>query len=396
MIQLYRFNILYILLIFIWQSIQTNLLKGFDGAGRINFILTCAILFINLLNFKNIKRVFFQNAILKIALIALIYKILNSYFLYDPMHTKIPLEAFVVSRLVIPFTLILTTSLIPKKHINTFLLLMIGTLYFSSILFMIGSNFDEGKFSNKMFNINEIVLVLIALIACIILYAIRVRLSSYILILLLIFPTIFILFSGSRMGFGAYLILVLGYWFIVQDKKSINFIFKMVFIGLVCYVSFQYITDNTVVGKRLMSTTEDSMNIEESGLVQGTVFEKFGDRGIFYIKGWALFVQNPVFGIGLLNFNKTNNFVCHVEYIIHLCELGSIGFLFYIFFLRSLWINIRKRIRYKDNVETHFLFCILICILFSGLVLFLYNSYAIAALFGIMSLLTLRISHKIK
>lgn len=394
MIQLYRFNILYILLIFIWQSIQINLLKGFDGAGRINFILTCAILLLNLLNFKNIRRVFAQNAILKIALVALIYKIINSYFLYDPMHTKIPLDVFIISRLVVPFALILTISLIPKKHINIFLLLMIGTLYFSGILFMIGSSFDEGKFSNKMFNINELVLVLIALIAFIILYAIRVRLSSYLLILLLIFPTIFILYSGSRMGFGAYLILVLGYWFIVQDKKSINFIFKMVFIGLVCYVSFQYITENTVVGKRLMSTTEDSMNIKESRLVQGTVFEKFGDRGIFYIKGWALFVQNPVCGIGLLNFNKSNYFVCHVEYIIHLCELGIIGFLFYILFLRALWINIRKRIRYKDNVEAHFLFCILICILFSAMVLFLYNSYAIAALFGVITLLTLNVKKK--
>ncbi|KIA96297.1 O-antigen ligase [Flavobacterium sp. KMS] len=390
MIKLYKLNIGFIVIIFIWQATQTSIFSGFDGAGRVNVFLTISILLLNLFNDKFAYNVLKENSILIIAFLALIYKIINSYFLYNPNFNKIDTEIFIMSRLVIPFVIIYVVTLIPVRRVNVFLKVMIITLYASSSIFMFTSNFVNGRFHNNMMNMNEIVIIILALVATILLYALNNRMSLFKVISLLIIPTVYIVLSGSRMAFGAFLILGLGYWTIKQEKMDFTFIFKMIVLGIVCYSLFQYIAENTTLGERLMNTTEDLSGMSEAKIVKGTIFEKFGDRGIYYIKGWSIFLDNPYFGIGLLNYRKTNSYVCHVEYMINLAELGIIGFTFYFLLLKSMFSKIYTKIRLNKDLQSKFLMCILFSIIFCGFVLFLYNSFAIAYLFGIISLLTLR------
>ena len=68
-----------------------------------------------------------------------------------------------------------------------------------------------------------------------------------------------------------------------------------------------------------------------------------GDRAYFYINGWRLFCEQPVFGIGLFNFRQTmrTHLPIHSEYIVQLCEMGIIGSILFINYYRSIFKRIR-------------------------------------------------------
>ena len=181
---------------------------------------------------------------------------------------------------------------------------------------------------------------------------------------------------------------MLAYFFQSREQIGIKSALKYVFtFSIISLLIFLYFGD-TLLGERLLGTVEQTELVESDNPAEGTIFEHYGDRGIYYVLGWRLFLENFIWGIGLLNFNEYYYTVNHVEYMIQLAELGIIGFIFYILFNSMILKNIVKKrnlILEQKELFTYLLF-VFGSILFSASVLFLYSSIAVAAIYGIFIL----------
>ena len=384
MIKIFYINTTYLAFIFIWFALRLNLLDGIDSAGRLDVFISIIVLMLNVVYNKN----FLVNNSIKIWLIWFMYASLNSLFLFDDSFNAVSMTSFILYSLFVPFVIMSVTASFNEKDVNKFLNLLEYILFISVFLFFFNSKSMNGRIINESFNVNELVLVTNALVATIIIRSLLINRNLFKVIGLITFPSIYILLSGSRMGFGALLILVFGYWFATQNRNLLVFIIRLLFVGIISLFLFDLIIENTVLGERLVSTTTQSENMTFNP-AEGTIFQVFGDRGIFYITAWSVFINNPVFGIGLLNYQKTNLFVLHVEYLIHLAELGIIGFALYTSFIYSLIKNIKfKNIDIYVQRKAIMLYFILLSIMFCATVLFLYKSFAIAYLFGLIILLS--------
>jgi hypothetical protein len=388
MVTVTNVNIVFLAFIFIWQALRLNILNGIDGAGRLILLSSFLVLILNFSRNIEFRKIFTSNTSVRLWLIWFIYAVVNTVFLYDDEHTEVSIDIFILNRLFVPFFIISIVSSFNQLNLRKVLKYMEIALFVVTLIFILGSDFAGGRFSNDFLNINELVLIVISLVVTIFLRNLVDNKSLILLVTKLVVPTYFIVFAGSRMGFMAYVILLFGFYFCRSSKRNTLFVFQVCLIGFISYFTLHYIAANTLLGERLMMTTEQGANLTENP-AEGTIFEYFGDRGGFYIIGWSLFRESFPFGIGLLNYSKTNTFVSHVEYIIHLAELGIFGILLYLAFLRSLWVNLKLKL--KSTIQSQYInfgFFILVSIIFCASVLFLYNSYAVAYMFGLIILLS--------
>ena len=98
--------------------------------------------------------------------------------------------------------------------------------------------------------------------------------------------------------------------------------------------------ERTIIGKRF----QEAYLIEQ----QATQFEeRFAGRGRFYVRGWKLFKEYPIAGVGLGNYQLYANdrLRPHTDYVIILAETGLIGFLFYFGAYSIILLNLIKAFR---------------------------------------------------
>ncbi len=68
------------------------------------------------------------------------------------------------------------------------------------------------------------------------------------------------------------------------------------------------------MGERMVALSSG----EETGqyIKTGTILDLLGERAIYYIVGWSNFLENPLFGIGLWNYQMYAKVVfLHLPYI---------------------------------------------------------------------------------
>ncbi len=167
-------------------------------------------------------------------------------------------------------------------------------------------------------------------------------------------PISAIFLCGSRNGL---LLLVLVFvavlfsHFFADRKNSIPY-FKLILISIILFVIGYYLIHNTIMGERFLRSNEigDRFYVAKTG----TILDLLGDREIYYILGWRNFIDNPIFGIGLRNFDAYNGwfgYPLHSEYLIHLTEGGLIGIFLYSYFIfiitSGLYNQFKKN---KDNI----------------------------------------------
>jgi hypothetical protein len=383
-----KLNIFYSPFLLIWQSIQMNLLNGFDGAGRITGSMTLLIFVLNGQFFiKKNERI---TNVLLLRILMVIWVSANSFFLYDPKLFNVPLLVFFFNTILVPFVVFLSISAIDKKNIGFFLKLSEKTLFLAIIINYFGSNFMEGRLLNEELNINEIVLVNAALMTIVLLNSLYFKRHLLTTLILIVIPVVFSILSGSRMSFGSTIILLFGFAISSFNKINWKTILNVFLISLSVFLLTKNILSKTVVFDRLLSTSTQNEELTHNE-AEGTVFEYFGDRGSFYVEGLRIFFEHPITGIGLLNYAQTHDKVSHVEYMIYLAELGAIGFILYFLFLRAIYNQIKSKKQEKiGDKSLYFLPYMLLNLIFCGLVLFLYNSFAVAYIFGLLFLLSKR------
>lgn len=208
------------------------------------------------------------------------------------------------------------------------------------------------------------------------------KLSS--LFLKLLYPILFILLSQSRNGFGMVIIMFLGYYyaFVMKCRASFKQLFGAMIVCGVLLFSVNYVLGHTGLGNRISGDIEAA---ETRALRTGTILDNIaGERLIYYVNGFAIWIEHPLTGIGLDNYQNYVNgeYPMHVEYFVHLAEGGIIAAFLWGLFIFSLFRIIMKANipKSKKAIALFTMFTILFTCLFTVM----YNGELNMLLFGIV------------
>lgn len=187
------------------------------------------------------------------------------------------------------------------------------------------------------------------------------------LVVFSILPIVVTLLSGSRNGLLLISIALITFVFAnIVSEVRLEKVFTL-FIGcIVLYCLADYVLNNTFVGERMLDTKEQAKRL---GLETGTMLDIFGDRGVYYYYGWKLFMEMPVFGIGLWNFRHVSPlpYPLHAEYMVHLCEGGLIGFIVYLLIIINFIKHLISEFVENKNTMSFILVVFMFSYLFVGL-----------------------------
>ena len=167
------------------------------------------------------------------------------------------------------------------------------------------------------------------LVVCLTYYAAIMKKNWSELLFLSIPSAIIIFLSQTRNAFGMCCIQLIGFYLGVKMKGRLNVrtIGQVLFLSIVLFLGINFMLDHSHIGTRFQE--KESLNYYElKGFATGTVFDKIaGERLIYYVNGYKLFLTNPITGIGYKNYlNKSGGiYPMHVEYMVHLCEGGIIA-----------------------------------------------------------------------
>lgn len=378
-------NYFYLVFIFIWQSMRMTLFNGFDGVGRIIIFASLIIFLINVISSKTFLTSLFK------------WKRVNFFwflwFLYASIHTifyydlrEIPLISFIGVNLFTPFVVMISIANLPGREISRLLKILQHVLFIAILLLFLFARENEGLLELAQFDPNELSLIIIFFVGITILRYLKKEINLLNFVIWITIPSFYLISLGSRMAFGSFMILLLGLMVTKKNQFSGQTFFKYFFLTVSAIVLTIYVLNFTKVGERLKETTEQSETAIDNS-AEGTIFEKYGDRGVYYVIGWELFRKNPIFGIGLRNFINYYPQVNHVEFMVQLSELGLIGFILYslfnIFVIKGIYGK-RKMVLTEQKSIFTFLIFIFIALMFSASVLFLYPSFAVAGIYGLL------------
>lgn len=179
--------------------------------------------------------------------------------------------------------------------------------------------------------------------------------SFFNLLKFIIIPVLITLYAQTRTAFAVVLMQIMGFYYSIVLKTKLNLKNATISILLVfvCYLGVSFMLNNSKLGERF-TTDNYSTNQERIGIKTGTIFDEIaGERLTYYVIGWNLFLENPITGIGLDEYQHATggDYPMHVEYMKHLTEGGIIGAFLFLSFLISLAIEIKnadvdKRIRW--------------------------------------------------
>ena len=194
-----------------------------------------------------------------------------------------------------------------------------------------------------------------------------------------------IFFTSTRKAFAGWAI---GCVFVALTKfdyhKPAN-LFKLAVIAIIAYMALQLMMTYTMMGQRF-NQVEDAGEFAMRNYETVWWLKPLGDRALHYILGWELFLEHPIFGIGIHNFQSITNFAVpiHSEYIVQLCECGIIGTVLYLLFNYQLLKGILKHKKYISNKEGLILLSALATLYFISLTAWQYDAVRIFAQNGII------------
>ena len=309
--RIYVYCVLIFLLICSYANYQ---IIHFDGRGYL--ILSFAWLFI--LTGRNIQYYIKQPPVI-------IWSILMAYHIINAIIKKSDnlTEQSIVSQTLISITLMILVS---KVYVNNkellYKFLIISTYYYLLIAYLYGDTETYGgRLSGFIYTTQ---LGQLAGVSCMIISMYIIYKKKWTLFYLYIYPIFIMLLAGARNGFlmVAFAFVCLAVPFLFKRKRVL---ILLVFIVLILINSFI----NTQLYERLIT------GAQESPLTTGTIWDDIlGDRIFYYIVGYQNFIDNPITGIGLLNFSRFNfyNYPIHSEIMTHLAEGGLIALILYLSF----------------------------------------------------------------
>ena len=320
-----------------WEAVQV-LVLNFDSAARISFFLGVLIFFKIILKRKKILK-----KPVRYYFLWLIYAFINSSIQgiehFDNSHYRLFVNLF------LPFILFWMVMNYREKDRIIIHNTIIFSLTVYLLLVVVLGNFQTDRLGSEL-NANSTGLRASFLLFFILLKLAYEDIKIKSALLLMVFPIVIIILSGSRTSYGVMIILMLSLLYIINNNLSKS----VKFVVITCAVSGLILVNNfvltsTSLGERLAQTTTQSSTSDV--LITGTNWDYLGDRGLQYVLAGPIIQENPVFGIGLRNFldYSVTNTVLHSEYLIHLCECGIIGFILFLLFYYWIGRNLVKKLK---------------------------------------------------
>jgi|SRR5690554_1819010 len=373
-----------IFFLIIWDALK----HYFDlDAAIFQTLILLPILFLGLTH--NIKRKYFWNTIssqpASIWLLWIVFALFNTFFITGFYHPNNQNPFIFISAIIITyFFFILIVS--SKSSTKEMIIVMQIAFGFRLILsFIFDSSSIQGtdtvaRFGSE-FNSNAIAFGALFYILLMIIKKIQFNNTHFMEYVFAIISVSTILLTASKKNFLTLVFVLIAYLIIKRSKVVIkNLIIGSISFALIAVLGI-WTMNNTGIGTRILHTFEKSANADSAD-------KMFDHRMSYYINGWEFFKDNPINGIGLINFPYRNNstHVLHTEYMVQLTENGLIGtglfLLFYGFIIKHL-INLRKRkiINQRRTAEVYILGITVMFILFFGS--WIYNNPLMWVLIGL-------------
>lgn len=364
-----RLTTFYYLLVFLILTHESNfyLITHTDGTGYGLTILSALAIFLFVRNHK--IKTFVQPIIFWALLMS--YHLLNCYF-RDILNPEYSIFTITVRNLAL---LTCVPSLYTQNRIKIIYIILIAFLYNLTATYLTGTTDEsEGRLTGIYYTTQ---LGQMAGLACCLVSLLIYLQKKVWLYLLYITPIGIMILSGSRNGLlvvcFALIMLLVAYIYKGNVVKMLLFI-------VVAFVGYNYLL-TTEIYDRLMNVSSDFDIIQT-----GTIWDKIlGDRIFYYVIGFQNFMDNPINGIGLLNFQDYNNYKypLHTESMTHLAEGGLIGITLYILFLNSYIRQFVKSCSFK-NVLLNQMLVLFICIFVVGITARIFHYEFFFVMYGLI------------
>lgn len=372
-----KINYLFLAYVLVWPVLNKTIIP-IDGAGRIG-----QLLFLISLLFNVLERDFLETMNRKPISLWFIWVIYVTivWFWFGHNVTEVfesrPVSdvTFVFTRFVTPFyAMLLIAREIRLNEIPLLKWILACYLIFIMLATFCGTSniTDDGRVMSSMGN--ELPLGAMSMFFWAAYMNLRHKLKTRYVAILFIVAFICILLAATRKAFIGLLIISL-FWLIARNKMyKPQKLFILIGVLALLYLGVQYVMDNTALGERFAGT-DDAAEIYNTSDIP--ILNFLGDRAIFYIMGWEIFLEHPWFGIGLSNFQIETGYPLpiHSEYIVQLCEGGIVGsIIFILFYLNMLTCVVWVRKSNKDNFGIYLLFLSLfLTVLFINLTAWTYQ-----------------------
>lgn len=174
---------------------------------------------------------------------------------------------------------------------------------------------------------------------------------------LFVLPCIIVALSQSRNSLLlvgiSYMACIFDLYFLRQRFSTSKKVMSFIVLSILILIILPVIAESAVFNRigEMNEVVSESHFYKENGT--GTVFDFIvGDRLVYYITGWTLFLQSPITGIGMWNYRfiTGGTFPLHSEFMVHLCEGGLIASILYVCFIIMVIINI-SRYKYERGVR---------------------------------------------
>lgn len=340
-------NFLFIALILLWSPLQGTIIN-FDGKGRIILMLTLMALIVNC-NRALFRKLLFSKPI-SFWFVWCVYVSINTHIQgYD--NPEIGFLFFAVNKIFCPCMIMAVSAYEyiknPRLFLKVVLWIFIIYAFIGTFIMDIGYvALEEGNMNaNTLGNLLALNVMLIIFFVGV-LYC-RHELSLTKTVALISFAICIVVISATRKALGASIIMIVAL-ILSQIKLTIGNIFKMAVPIIILYYGIIFMMGNTKMGERMRELEEQADNVEMLYDVSNSTFLKtMGDRAPQYILAYEVFKENPIVGIGLMNFRRETGYpaVLHTEYMVQICECGIIGCILFIMFYLSIIKRLLIKIR---------------------------------------------------
>lgn len=350
-----------------------------DGAGRIYMLLSIVVVFLNSAD-KKFRRIL-KSPICWIWILWIIYTIANKLRTGIPPENNLPMVSFVVVYLILPFLSLWVAayemSVRPKKFLLS--LLFVCVVYtIGGLSVVLPSLAVVDRESLVLGNEFALASLSVILVACFCYNKELIKTGTLVLVIAL--STVAIFSMATRKALIGELIILCFFYLSRNFKLSFANLVKIGLFFLMLYIASSYVMDHAEIGERFSNIGEeaDRFNTTNSNLLS-----LLGDRSFFYIRGWELFQQSPICGIGIDNFRTVANYPMpiHSEYMVQLTENGVIGFVLYLAFIFSIFNSARK---IKDITLRGISLGWILCVLFISLTAWTYDMPLFYIVFGMI------------
>ncbi len=371
-------NILFLGYVIIWPLFSASVFQ-IDGAGRMYMLLSTLVL---LLNFPNQKfRSVLKSPICWTWILWIIYSVANKLRAGIPPENDIPMLSFIFVYLILPFISLWVAAYEmqsrPKQLLQSLLVIFVIYLMWGLLVVKSGpASIDrEGQILGNEFALASLSIITVSCF-CYNLSLIKGRT----LFLILALSTIAIFALATRKALAGELIILCIFYISRNFKLTFANFLKIGLMLFLLYLATSYVMENTVIGERFSTIEEDA---DKFNTTDSDVLSLLGDRAYFYIKGWEIFLQHPVIGIGIDNFRAVADYPMpiHSEYMVQLVENGVVGFVLYLAFILSILSAVRK---IKDVSLRGLSFGWIICVLFISFTSWTYDMPLFYIVFGLI------------